>query len=54
MNTEANLYGMALVFFGKSLLRHDRQDNGETLTAGDGEALLVVVRAEEHVVADGI
>ena len=54
MNTEANPYGMALFFFGVHLFGHDGQGNGEALSSGDGETLLVVVRAEEHVVADGI
>lgn len=44
---------MALFFFGVHLFGNDGEDDGEAVAAGDGEELLVV-GAEEHVVADGI
>lgn len=44
---------MVLFFFGVHLFCNDEEDDGEAVAARDGEGLLVV-GAEEHVVADGI
>ena len=51
---ESNLDNMVLFSFWVHLFGNNREDDGEAVAAGDGEVLLVVVRAEEHVVADGI
>lgn len=50
---EGEFDGVALFLFGIHLFGNDGEDDGEAVTGGDGEGLLVV-GAVEHVVADGI
>lgn len=52
-DVEANFNSVAFLGFGVVFFGHDVEDYGEVLTLVYGEELLFV-RAEKHIVADGI